>query len=209
MGDPRKARKKYSTPSHPYEKDRIEEENKLIKDYGLKNKREIWKAESQLKKYRTVARTLQADRSDSSDGKKKDLLAKLSSLKLVGDGATLDDVLGLTITNFLDRRLQTIVFKKGLSTTPKQARQFIVHGLISVNGRKVTVPGYVVRGSEEGHIGYYGKAPQLKPPEQVVVAEAPLEKAPETKPSVPVPDSKPSVPVPDSKPAVPKKEESK
>ncbi|MCK4327833.1 MAG: 30S ribosomal protein S4 [Candidatus Diapherotrites archaeon] len=203
MGDPRKPRKKYSTPSHPYEKDRIEEENTLIKGYGLKNKREIWKAESQIRKYRTLARQLQADRGPTADSKKTELVAKLMSIKLVGGGATLDDVLGLTVTNFLDRRLQTIVFKKGLATTPKQARQFIVHGIISVSGRKVTVPGYVVTAGEEEKIGYYGKAPQLKPPE-AAVAEAPVEKAPETKPSVPVPETKPSVPVPESKPSTPK-----
>ncbi|MFC2174957.1 30S ribosomal protein S4 [archaeon] len=204
MGDPRKPRKTYSTPSHPYEKDRIEEENKLIKDYGLKNKREIWKAETQVRKYRTVARNLQADPSDSAKGKQQELLTKLTSIKLVGDGATLDDVLGLTVTDFLERRLQTLVFKKGLATTPKQARQFIVHGIISVANRKVTIPGYVVKTTEEGTIGYYGKAPELRPPEAAVVAAAPTEKAPETKPSVPVPETKPSVPVPEKKPTVPK-----
>jgi len=207
MGDPRKPRKKYATPSHPYEQDRIEGENKLIKDYGLKNKREIWKAESQVRKYRTVAREIQAEQSEGAEGKKTELLVKLTSIKLIGDGATLDDVLGLTVTDFLDRRLQTLVFKKGLATTPKQARQFIVHGIIAVGDRKVTVPGYVVKGAEEEQIVYYGKAPVLKAPEPAT--EAPKEKGPETKPSVPVPETKPSVPVPESKPSVPKKEASK
>ena len=196
MGDPRKPRKTYSTPSHPYERDRIEDEGKLIKDYGLKNKREIWKAESQVRKYRTLAREIQAKRTETAEGKKKELLAKLTSIKLVGDGAELDDVLGLTVTNFLDRRLQTIVFKKGLATTPKQSRQFIVHGIISVGDRKVTVPGYIVKATEETVIGYYGKAPAPTAPAPAVIAEPEkaVEKAPDTKPSVPVPETKPSVP---------------
>ena len=196
MGDPRRLRKKYSTPAHPYEKDRIEEENKLIKDYGLRNKREIWKAEAEIRKYRTSARKLQADRTEIGKRSEQELLAKLMSLNLIGEGATLDDVLGLTVVELLERRLQTLTFKKGLARTPKQARQFIVHGLIKVGGRKVTVPGYRVKGKEEGGIGYYGKVPQLEIPitADTPTLNAPAEKVPETKPSVPVPDTKPSVP---------------
>jgi small subunit ribosomal protein S4 len=199
MGDPRRLRKKYLTPSHPYEKDRIEEENKLIKDYGLKNKREIWKAESMVRKFRAQARKIQAEPEETAKAKKAELLAKLVSLKLVGEEAHLDDVLGLTVINLLDRRLQTLVFKKGLARTPKQARQFIVHGLIKIGERKVSVPGYLVKGTEEEVVGYYGKAPVLDQPKPVeaVAAEAPAEKVPETKPSVPVPETKPSVPQPE------------
>ena len=192
MGDPRKLRKKYSTPAHPYEKDRIEEENKLLKDYGLKNKKEVWKIESQLRKYRTMARKLQAEKMSGGKGGVGELIAKLSSIKIVGDGASLDDVLGLTITDFLNRRLQTIVFKKGLARTPKQARQFIVHGLVAVGGRKVTVPGYLVKGKEEDTIGYYGKAPVIDQPKLVEAAAEEKVKPPETKPVVP--DTKPKIP---------------
>ena len=196
MGDPRRLRKRYSTPRHPYEKDRIEEEGKLVKDYGLKNKREIWRAEAVVRKYRTLARKLQADRSDASNQRKQELMAKLTAIKMVGEGATLDDVLGLTVIDLLERRLQTRVFKKGLARTPKQARQFIVHGIIKIDGRKMTVPGYPVKEKEESGIGYYGKAPELETPltAEAPVAAAPVEKAPETKPSVPVPETKPSIP---------------
>ncbi len=192
MGDPKKLRKKYSTPAHPYEKDRIEEENRLLKDYGLKNKKEVWKAESQLRKYRTMARKLQAEKTEAGKKRRGELIAKLSSLKIVGDGATLDDILGLTITDFLDRRLQTIVFKKGLARTPKQARQFIIHGLVAVNGRRTTVPSYLVKGSEEGAVGYYGKAPAIEQPKIAEEAAEVKEKPPETKPAVP--ETKPKVP---------------
>lgn len=195
MGDPKKRRKKYSTPSHPFQKERIEEENKIIKDYGLKNKKEVWKAESLIRKYRKLARDLQAERDEVRKPKEDELLKKLMSLKLVSDGATLDDVLGLGINDILNRRLQTLVFKKGLAKTIKQARQFIVHGIISVNGRKVTVPGYIVKSNEEASLGYYGKIPLLDNPEPVqVVVEAAAPAGPETKPSVPVPDTKPSIP---------------
>ena len=196
MGDPRKLRKRYSTPRHPYEKDRIEEENKLMKDYGLKNKREIWRAEAVVRKYRTLARKLQAERSDESNQGTQELMAKLVAIKLIGEGATLDDVLGLTITDLLDRRFQTRVFKKGLARSPKQARQFIVHGLIKIGKRKMTVPGYLVKDKEDSGIGYYGKVPELETPlnAEVPVAETSVERVPETKPSVPVPDTKPSIP---------------
>lgn len=192
MGDPRKLRKKYSTPAHPYEKDRIEEENKLLKDYGLKNKREVWKVESQLRKYRTMARKLQAEKMVTGKEGSVELITKLAVMKVIGEGATLDDVLGLTITDFLDRRLQTIAFKRGLARTPKQARQFIVHGLIAVNGKKVTVPGYIVKGSEEESIGYYGKVPVLAQPKLVESATEEKVKPPSTKPVVP--ETKPKVP---------------
>ena len=71
--------------------------------------------------------------------------------------ASLDDVLRLTVEDLLERRLQTLVFKKGLANSPKHARQLIVHGHISVAGRKVTVPSYIVSVDEEQKIGYYGK----------------------------------------------------
>ena len=41
MGDPRKLRKKYYPPSHPWQKIRIDEEKILMKDYGFKNKKEF------------------------------------------------------------------------------------------------------------------------------------------------------------------------
>ena len=52
MGDPKFSRKKYETPSHPWQADRIKEENELIKKYGLKNKKEVWKVKSLLRNFR-------------------------------------------------------------------------------------------------------------------------------------------------------------
>ena len=190
MSDARRLRKKYQTPSHPYMKERIEEEHQIVKDYGLANKREIWKAQSMVRKFRKEARDLQTKTSEASKRMAHELIAKLVTIKLVGDKATLDDVLGISLGNMLERRLQTIVFKKGLARTPRQARQFIVHGLVAVNGRRVTVPGYVVKAAEEDRIAYYGKAPDLTQPAPVQQAAAPQAATP----VMHVPDTKPSIP---------------
>jgi len=67
----------------------------------------------------------------------------------------LDDILALTVRDFLERRLQTIVLKRGLARTATQARQLIVHGFISVNGRRVNIPSYLVTSSEEPSVSYF------------------------------------------------------
>ncbi len=161
MGDPRRRRKKFDTPGHPWEKDRIMEEKKIMQEYGLKNKREIWKAETRIREIRMRARALLGYRGEDKDIRVKELLGRLYRLGLLGEEASLDDVLSLGITDWLNRRLQTLVFRKGLARSMKQARQFIVHGLISINGRKVTVPGYIVRREEEDKIGYYKGTPKI------------------------------------------------
>ncbi|MEM4267661.1 MAG: 30S ribosomal protein S4 [Candidatus Woesearchaeota archaeon] len=152
MGDPRKRRKKYSTPSHPWQKERIELERMLKKEYGLKNKKEIWKIESLLRRYKKIGKETIIAETDQAKRKKSQLIMKLQSYGLVGESAQLDDVLSLASKDLFERRLQTLVFKKKLARTIKQARQLIVHGHIMVGKRKVTVPGYLVKKSEEEHI---------------------------------------------------------
>ncbi|RLF55113.1 MAG: 30S ribosomal protein S4 [Thermoplasmata archaeon] len=166
MGDPRRLRKKYETPSHPWEEERIKRENELMRKYGLKNKREIWKAETILRKYRTEARKLLARVGSEDPAYKREvdqLLNHLIRMNLIKPGAGLDDCLALTIEDILKRRLQTIVYLKGLASTPKQARQLIVHGHIAIGGRKVTVPGYMVRADEEKDIDYAVDSPLYDP----------------------------------------------
>ncbi|VVB95450.1 30S ribosomal protein S4 [uncultured archaeon] len=161
MGYPGKNRKSYETPKHPWQAARIEPEVELVKRYGLRNKREVWKAHSSLKKYRELARKLLAE---SAKGQLKghiktdseNILNRLKRYGLLKTDAGLDDILSLEVTSFLERRLQTQVHKQGLANTIRQARQFIVHGHISVGGRKVTVPGYIVPSDEELHLDYYG-----------------------------------------------------
>ena len=159
MGDPRRIRKKYHTPSHPWQADRIQEEKKLLAEYGLKNKREIWKALAILRGIRGQARELLGKRGEQAKRQEELLIARLHRLNLLKEGSSLDDVLGLTVKDILERRLQTQVYKKGLAYTIKQARQFIVHGHISVAGRKVTSPSYLVRATEEDAISYVENSP--------------------------------------------------
>jgi small subunit ribosomal protein S4 len=162
MGDPKFSRRKYDTPSHPWQGTRIKEENELLKKYGLKNKRELWKAQSTLRNYRGQARDLLARLrygDVQAETEMKDLLLKLANLGLLPDSASLDDVLALELEKLLERRLQTLVYLKGLAYTPKQARQLIVHGHTSIKGRKVTVPGYLVKRNEETSIQYSSSSP--------------------------------------------------
>ena len=166
MGNPRKSRKKYETPSHPWQEDRIKRENELLKKYGLKNKREIWKAETTLRKYRSKTRDLLAKAGFGDPQYEKEsrqLLDHLVLMNIIKPNSTLDDVLALGVEDILSRRLQTLVYLKGLASTPKQARQLIVHGHISIRDRRVTIPSYMVRSDEEREIGYSADSPLNDP----------------------------------------------
>jgi small subunit ribosomal protein S4 len=151
----KKQKKKFEKPLRPWDKTRIEEERKIIQNYGLRRKREIWKTESILRNYRRIARNLAAKRDKE---KEKILLDKLFKMGLISKDANLDDVLALTIKKLLDRRLQTLVFKKGLASTPKQARHFIVHGHIALDERRVKWPSVIVPIAEENKISLYEKS---------------------------------------------------
>jgi len=157
MGKPKFSRKKYETPSHPWQEDRIKAENEIVKKYGLKNKREIWKAQTKLKKYRGQTRELLAKVGTSDVQSKKEsdqLLMHLNRMNILPPNSNLDDVLALETESILARRLQTLTYLKGLSSTPDQARQLISHGHIAIEDRKVTVPSYMVTKDEESKIGY-------------------------------------------------------
>ncbi len=155
MGDPKFPTKHYYTPSHPWQKVRIEEERAMIHQYGLKNKREIWKADTKVREMRRQARKLTAKANDSQSQREKGLLlAKLNRLGMLEQDSALEDVLRMTPENILDRRLQTQVYLQGLSSTVKQARQLIVHGHISVEGAVTRVPGMVVTKLQEKNISY-------------------------------------------------------
>lgn len=153
MGDPKKPRKKYKKPKRLWDKRRIEEESKLKKEYGLKATRELWIALAELRKVRREARKLLPLSEEERKEREKKLLDKLYRLNI--NAKTLDDVLSLTAKDFLERRLQTLVYRKGLAKTIKQARQLIVHGFIAIDGVKQVSPGRLVRRDEEEKIGYY------------------------------------------------------
>jgi len=163
MGDPKFSRRKYDTPAHPWEGDRIKEENELLMKYGLKNKRELWRAKSYVRGLRSQSRELQA-RLRSKDPQAKieadQLLAKCARLSLLTqEGSTLNDVLTLNIEAVLSRRLQTVLYRKGLAYTPKQSRQLIVHGHAAIGTRRVTIPGYIVKRGEEELVQYHQTSP--------------------------------------------------
>ncbi|AGO61230.1 MULTISPECIES: 30S ribosomal protein S4 [Ferroplasma] len=162
MGDQKFQRKRYSTPRHPWEKERIDSERQVVAKYGLKNKRELWKAEAILSSYRAQARTLQAKVRYNDPIAEKQfqlLLKKLDKLSLLSEGATLDDILALNIENILDRRLQTLVYQLNMATTMKQARQLITHGHIKVGDHIVTIPSIAVLKGQEDSITYSEKSP--------------------------------------------------
>ena len=152
MGDPKRQRKSYDKPRHLWQVERIEREKDITRKYGLKNRRELWKVETLLRNFRRRARKLLAQKSTQAELEKKQLVDSLSTLNILKKDATLDDVLVLKIEDFLERRLSTIVNKSGLADKPKQARQFIVHGHVTVGGNKVTSPSYMVRADEESKI---------------------------------------------------------
>jgi small subunit ribosomal protein S4 len=164
MGYPGKNHKSYQTPKRPFEKTRIESETRLVIEYGLRNKREVWKAQEHLRKYRKGARSLLALGSnvahkDQYEAKKEELISHLQRAGLLGPDAGIDDVLSLKVQTQLERRLQTVVYRRGLARSPKQARQLITHGHIAIGGRRVTIPGYLVTRIDEGQVAYAGSSP--------------------------------------------------
>ena len=163
MGDPKFSRAHFERPSHPWEAERIKTENELLKKYGLKNKKELWRSQYTLRRFRQRARELQAlvrTGNQQAEKEREQLLRRLGRLGLLPlEGTTLDDVLSLDVEALLSRRLQTLTFLKGLAFTPRQARQFIVHGHVSIEGRRVTIPGYLVNRQEENAILYDERSP--------------------------------------------------
>ncbi|MEK6910136.1 MAG: 30S ribosomal protein S4 [Candidatus Aenigmatarchaeota archaeon] len=145
----KRQRKKYQTPTKPWDKERIGTEKALLKNFGLKTKREIWKTQAMLRKYRRLARELAAKHDET---KEKVLMDRLMKFGIVTKDSTLDTILGLTIEDFLNRRLQTVLHKRGFTNTPKQARQFITHGQVTIDNRRVSYPSYMVPVDEEEKI---------------------------------------------------------
>ena len=157
MGDPRKKRKQFQTPRKAFQKERIEKERETKKVYGLKNKRELYRAETIIRGKRATARKLLALGLENRLKREKELLDSMKKIGILNASPSLDDVLVLTPETLLERRLQTIVWRKGLATTPKQARQFIVDGHIAINGKRIDKPSYIVQAEEESKVNWYSK----------------------------------------------------
>ncbi len=145
----RKMRRNFKRPKAPWNNTLIDEERKLLREFGLKNKKELWKVRSILREYRARAREITANRNEVD---KKLLLDKLVRFNILNKSQGIDDVLALTVEDVLNRRLQTILFRKNMANTIKHARQLIVHGHVRINGRSIVFPSYFVPDSEEGSI---------------------------------------------------------
>jgi small subunit ribosomal protein S4 len=175
MGDPKRQRKTYETPRHPWRKDQLDVELHLVGDYGLRNKRELWRYKTMLSKVRGIARSLLGESEAERAKIEREYLSKLSRIGVLSESATIDEVLDLEIRDLLERRLQTMVLRRGLAKTMFQARQLVSHGHIAVGGKIVSVPGYLVARDEEQKLKYFSHSPLAKadhPVRKIVAATA-------------------------------------
>lgn len=170
MGDIKKQRKKFSKPGHPWNKERILAEQELLKEYGLKRKKEIWKMDSILSGFARQAKELITGEDDIKKGQ---LLGKLISLGLLKEGSRVEEVLSIELKDILGRRLQTLVFRKKLARSIDQSRQFIVHEHISIADKKITVPSYMVSVDEENLIQFAQDSGLANPEHSERVIETP------------------------------------
>jgi small subunit ribosomal protein S4 len=157
----KRLRKLYEKPKRLWEKTRIETEGKLRQEYGLKNAKEVWKMQTILRKVRREARRLLSKKGADVAERTTKLIARINRFLIRKAVISLDDVLSLSIRDVLERRLQTIVYKKHLAKTVRQARQLIAHGHIAVKGVKISSPSYLVKFNEEELVEWYGHA--IKP----------------------------------------------
>jgi small subunit ribosomal protein S4 len=143
--------KQYSRPKNPFNKARIEEEAEITKEFGLKNKKEIWRADAKISSFREKAKKL-----IGANAEEQEVL--FNQLKKIGiEVNSIADVLGLEKKDYLNRRLQTVVHRKKLAPTAKTARQLITHKKVLVNGRAIDSPSYIVPVKLEGVINVKSK----------------------------------------------------
>ncbi|KUO84731.1 MAG: 30S ribosomal protein S4 [Thermoproteus sp. CIS_19] len=157
MGGTRKSRKTYldGKPKRLWNTQLLLEELRLMGEYGLRNKRELWKARSVLKQIVRRARSLLSMRAEERAPLELPFKERLYKMGFIEDvNIPLDRVLSLDVRAVLDRRLQTIVYKRGLAKTPYHARQLIVHGHIAIEGRRVRSPGFLVPRDLEDKVSY-------------------------------------------------------
>jgi small subunit ribosomal protein S4 len=152
MGDPHKPKKSYHRPRRIWTSEQLNTELYIVGSYGLRNKRELWKAQTEIARIRNQARTLLSLPTELRYEKEKNLLSFLNRLGLIQESASLDDVLNLKIEDIIERRLQTVVMRKAKAKSPHQARQIVVHGHVSIGNRIVNLPGYLVKREEEPQI---------------------------------------------------------
>jgi len=157
MGDPRRQKKKFVVPKRPFDTERFEQELQLIGVYGLRNKRELWRHSTDLSNFRRQARNLLALPPSERQHSEMELVNKLARIGVLEE-PSLDRVLDLTLENVLERRLQTIVFRKGMAASLHHARQLVTHGHIALDSARVTTPARLMTVGEADRIAYAGKS---------------------------------------------------
>lgn len=178
MGDPKYPRRVWRKPKRPLNYELKMDELKTLGTFGLRTKRELWKAHTELSRVRHQARSLLALRQEIRAEKEPILMKSLARIGLVSNDATLDDVLNLSANDLLSRRLQTLVTKKFGFKSPYQARQAVIHGHIMIGDRKVNIPSYTVTVEEEDSVHF---APESKIPKMLEKMES---KTPSPEPPV-------------------------
>jgi len=196
MGDPKYPRRAWRKPKRPLNYELKMEELKTLGTFGLRTKKELWKAHTELSRVRHQARSLLALRQEDREEKEPILMKSLARIGLVSNDATLDDVLNLNVDNLLARRLQTIVSNKLEFKTPYQARQAVIHGHIMVGDRKIDIPSYTVTVEEEDSIHF---APESKIPEMLENTKSaePVVETPEVETKVETPEVETKVETPE------------
>lgn len=159
MGNAKRLRKKYHTPRHPWQKTRLDEERELAKEYGTKNKKEIWKVKTKLDIFRIQAKRAGKARTTQEQKEAEEVLTRARKYGLIGAQDGPGALLGLKTKDLMERRLQTLLFRKGLARTVKQARQMIIHRHVAVGHKVITSPNYLVTVADENNIQYKETSP--------------------------------------------------
>ncbi len=154
MGDPKKLKKKFSGPRHPWNKERLETEAVIRNTYGTVNKKEIYKMNSLLNEFLSAAKKSSSQRTMQDKIEKEQLLSRVKKFGLIDENQDVNNILNLELKDIMERRLQTFVMKKGFARTIKQARQMITHKHIVVGNKVIPSPSYLVSTDEENKISY-------------------------------------------------------
>ncbi|KAI6675682.1 hypothetical protein NL676_003588 [Syzygium grande] len=149
--------KTFKKPRRPYEKERLDAELKLVGEYGLRCKRELWRVQYALSRIRNNARMLLTldEKNPRRIFEGEALLRRMNRYGLLDESQNkLDYVLALTVENFLERRLQTLVFKSGMAKSIHHARVLIRQRHIRVGRQVVNIPSFMVRVDSQKHIDF-------------------------------------------------------
>lgn len=154
MGDPKKIRKSFKSPNHPWQKARIDKEKALKKEFKFKNKTELWKTKSKLENFKNIVKSFATRQGPQVEIERVQIKDRLVSLGLLKQESTLSDTLSISDEEIMGRRLQSVVFKKKLARSIKHARQLIVHKHIAIGDKVITSPSMLVTLTEENQIVY-------------------------------------------------------